>query len=243
MSIHETVSEKAWNKRIFIFIYFIYYFKILYSAALWYSDWRILPGQSLPHEELCRSVIIFMIQEFKILRYVLQPEIRITGLSLSGSSLQCGGVQGLWVCLNRRHVLARSAFLGVLTWQAEFRILLEQKFFLNLRCTFLRTYNVHCDAYILKIYFVSVFFRLWKGGMGHLNPYKAYHRRIPDPEIVTLHRRSNSKRVYGPQAFLLKLSLTAMIKSIKNKSRSYQKLMIYRLDTLLTLDFLVAIPL
>jgi hypothetical protein len=77
--------------------------------------------------------------------------------------------------------------------------------------------------------------------MGHLNPYKAYHRRIPDPEIVTLHRRSDSKRAYRPQAFFLKLSLTAMIKSIKNKSRSYQKLMI--MDTLLTLDFLIAIPL
>ena len=78
--------------------------------------------------------------------------------------------------------------------------------------------------------------------MGHLNPYKAYHRRIPDPEIVTLHRRSDSKRAYRPPAFFLKLSQTAMIKSIKNKSRSYQKLMIYRLDTLLTLHFLVAIP-
>jgi hypothetical protein len=48
--------------------------------------------------------------------------------------------------------------------------------------------------------------------MGHLNPFKAYHRKIPDPEIVTVHRRSNSKRVYRPQAFFLKLSLTAMIK-------------------------------
>jgi len=38
--------------------------------------------------------------------------------------------------------------------------------------------------------------------MGHLNPFKAYHRRISDPEIVTLHRRSNSKRAYRPQAFL-----------------------------------------
>jgi hypothetical protein len=82
-----------------------------------------------------------------------------------------------------------------------------------------------------------------RGGMGHLNPYKVYHRRIPDPEIVTLHRRSDSKRAYRLPAFFLKLSLTAMIKSIKNKSRSYQKLMIYRLDTLLALHFLIAIPL
>jgi hypothetical protein len=79
--------------------------------------------------------------------------------------------------------------------------------------------------------------------MGHLNPYKAYLWRIPDLEIVTVHKRSDSKRAYRPQAFFLKLSLTAMIKSIKNKSRPYQKLMIYRLDTLLTFDFLVAIPL
>jgi hypothetical protein len=32
----------------------------------------------------------------KILRYVIQPEIRITGLSLCGSSLQCGGVFTGW---------------------------------------------------------------------------------------------------------------------------------------------------
>ncbi len=35
-----------------------------------------------------------MIQEFKILRYVMQPEIRLTGLSLCGGSQQGGGVQG-----------------------------------------------------------------------------------------------------------------------------------------------------
>jgi hypothetical protein len=56
----------------------------------------------------------------------MQPEIRITGLSLSGSSLQCGGVPRVYaMSLIRRHVLARPAFLGVLAWQAEFRILLE----------------------------------------------------------------------------------------------------------------------
>ncbi len=38
-----------------------------------------------------------MIQEFKILQYVLQPEIRLTGLFLCGGSQQCGGVQGLGV--------------------------------------------------------------------------------------------------------------------------------------------------
>ncbi len=40
-------------------------FKIFSSVALRYSDWSILPGQSLPHEELYRSVIIFVIQELK----------------------------------------------------------------------------------------------------------------------------------------------------------------------------------
>jgi hypothetical protein len=36
-----------------------------------------------------------------------------------------------------------------------------------------------------------------------------------------VHRRSDSKRAYRPQAYFLKLSLTALIKQIKNKSRSY----------------------
>ncbi len=53
----------------------------------------ILPVHSLLHEELYRSITYFMNQELKFLRYVMQPEIRITSLSLSGISLQCGGVQ------------------------------------------------------------------------------------------------------------------------------------------------------
>ncbi len=67
--------------------------------------------------------------------------------------------------MSRQHVLARPAFLGVLAWQAEFRILLEhyRNFFLNLRCSFLRTYNVDCDAYIFKIYFVSDFLDSGRG--------------------------------------------------------------------------------
>jgi hypothetical protein len=40
-------------------------------------------------------------------------------------------------------------------------------------------------------------------------------------EIVTVHRRSNSKRAYRSQAFFKKLSKIATIKLIKNKSRSY----------------------
>jgi hypothetical protein len=49
-------------------------------------------------------------------------------------------------------------------------------------------------------------------GKGRLNAKKAYHRRIPNLEIVTVHRRSDSKRACRPQAFFLKLSLTALIK-------------------------------
>jgi hypothetical protein len=45
-----------------------------------------------------------------------------------------------------------------------------------------------------------------------VNPKKAFYRRIPNLDIVTVHRRSDSKRAYRPQAFFLKLSLTAMIK-------------------------------
>jgi hypothetical protein len=36
-----------------------------------------------------------------------------------------------------------------------------------------------------------------------------------------LHRRSDSKRAYWPQAFFQKLSLKALINQIKNKPRSY----------------------
>jgi hypothetical protein len=40
----------------------------------------------------------------------------------------------------------------------------------------------------------------------------AHNQRILNLEVVTLHRRSDSKRAYRPQAFIKKLSLTAMIK-------------------------------
>ena len=39
-------------------------------------------------------------------------------------------------------------------------------FFINLRCTFFRRYNVDCDAYIFKIYFVSVFLDSGRGALG-----------------------------------------------------------------------------
>jgi hypothetical protein len=66
-----------------------------------------------------------------------------------------------------------------------------------------------------------LFFLTLEVGKGCLNPKKAYHRRIHNLEIVTVHRRSGSKRAYRSQAFLKKLSQIATIKQIKNKSRSY----------------------
>ncbi len=43
------------------------------------------------------------------------------------------------------------------------------------------------------------------GGRGLVNPKKDYNRRIANLEIVTVHRRSDSKRVYRSQAFFLKI--------------------------------------
>jgi hypothetical protein len=45
--------------------------------------------------------------------------------------------------------------------------------------------------------------------------------RAGEVEVVTLHRRSDSKRAYRPRAFFFKFILIALIKQIKNKSRSY----------------------
>jgi hypothetical protein len=60
------------------------------------------------------------------------------------------------------------------------------------------------------------------GGKGSSkNLPTAYNRRILNLEVVTLHRRSDSKRAYRLQAFFKKLSLIELIKQIKNKSRSY----------------------
>jgi hypothetical protein len=52
-----------------------------------------------------------------------------------------------------------------------------------------------------------------------------------------------AKERTGLRRFFKKLSLVALIKQIKNKSRSYKKVKIHQLDILLTLEFLVAIPL
>jgi hypothetical protein len=66
-----------------------------------------------------------------------------------------------------------------------------------------------------------LFFWTLEVGKGRLNPKNVYHRRIHNLEIVTVHRRSDTKRAYRPQAFFKKLSQIATIKQIKNKSRSY----------------------
>ncbi len=75
------------------------------------------------------------------------------------------------------------------------------------------------------IYFSPSFylfsFGLWRGeGVIQSTCRPAHNRRILNLEVVTLHKRSDSKRVYRPQAFFKKLSLIALIKQIKNKSRS-----------------------
>jgi hypothetical protein len=57
-----------------------------------------------------------------------------------------------------------------------------------------------------------LFFWTLEVGNRRLNLKKAYHWRIPNLETVTVHRRSDSKRAYQPQAYILKLSLTTMIK-------------------------------
>ncbi len=135
--------------------------KILYSVALWYSDWRILPVHSLPHEELYRSITYFMNQELKFLRYVMQPEIRITGLSLSGISLQCGGVQDPWLSSVDMYW---PALLALAYWPGrqslEYCWSLLDNFFLNLRCTFLHTYSLLCDAYIFQFILFLIFWTL-----------------------------------------------------------------------------------
>ena len=76
----------------------------------------------------------------------------------------------------------------------------EINFLKNPRCTFLCMYNVHCNTYIFKD-IVFLFFWTLEGGRGLVNPMKAYHRRIANLEIVTVHRRSDSKRAYRSPAF------------------------------------------
>jgi hypothetical protein len=61
---------------------------------------------------------------------------------------------------------------------------------LNLRCTFISAYNVHCNIYILAT--VIIYFLLDSGGGKgkHLPP--AHNRRILNLEVVTLCKTSDS---------------------------------------------------
>jgi hypothetical protein len=107
--------------------------------------------------------------------------------------------------------------------QVEFRIVWDHlcKKFLNPRCTFISAYNVHYNTNILG--HSLVYFLLdsggGKGSSKHLPP--AHNRMILNLEVVTLHRRRDTKRAYRLQAFFKKLGLIELIKQIKNKSRSY----------------------
>ncbi len=93
------------------------------------------------------------------------------------------------------------------------------EYFWNILDIFFFNRDVH--SYVLTFYILIhmfpkiillLFFWTLEVGKRRVNPKKAYHQRIPNLETVTVHRRSDSKRAYRPQAFFLKLSLTAMIK-------------------------------
>jgi hypothetical protein len=57
-----------------------------------------------------------------------------------------------------------------------------------------------------------------EGERGHVNPKMI--RIILNLEIVTVHRRSDSKRAYRSDAFF-KINPDSKDKKIKNKSQSY----------------------
>jgi hypothetical protein len=140
----------------------------------------VSPEQDFRHQQDLNPPVYYFLRS-KIFRQVTQVQIRIPGSSLSRGSLQCR-----W-------------------WDSkvEFRIVLEHlwKKFFNPRFTFIHAYNVHCNTYILGPVFI--YFLLDSGGgrghTKHLPP--AHNRRILNLEAVTLHRRSDSKRAYRPQAF------------------------------------------
>ncbi len=98
-------------------------------------------------------------------------------------------------------------------------MILEFKILRHMMQPEIRITGLYMVIHIFSKIILLLFFWTLEVGKGRLNPKKAYHRRIPNLEIVTVHRRSDSKRAYRPQVFFLKLSLTAMIKWIKNMSR------------------------
>ncbi len=106
--------------------------------------------------------------------------------------------------------------------QSEFRIVLEHlwKFVKNPRCTFIHAYNVHFDTYILAPVFI--YFLLDSG--GGKGSYKA-HAAQPTTggfwilKLLLCKRGVTAKERTGLRRFFFKLSLIALIKQIKNKSR------------------------
>ena len=132
---------------------------------------------------------------------------------LSGISLQCGGVQDPWLSSVDMYW---PALLALAYWPGrqslEYCWSLLDNFFLNLRCTFLRTYNVHCDSYILKIYFVSVFL---DSGRGYGSP-KSFISLPPED--------SWSSNCYCTQEEWQQKSVPASGIFIKMKPDSYDKM-------------------
>ena len=109
---------------------------------------------------------------------MMQPEIRITGLSLCGSSQQCGGVQGFCFA---SFDMYRPALLTLPYWPGRQSL----EYFWNILVIFFLIRDVH--SYVRTLYIVIhifskiillLFFWTLEVGKRCLNPKKAYHRRI-----------------------------------------------------------------
>ncbi len=151
----------------------------------------------------------------------MQPEIRITGLSPSGISLQCGGVQDLWLSSVDMYW---PALLALAYWPGrqslEYCWSLLDNFFFYLRCTFLHTYSLYCDAYIFKFILFQIFWTL-EGRHGSPKSQES----LPSEDswswnCYCAQEEWQQKSVLASGIFLT-ISLTAIIKQFKNMSRSY----------------------
>ena len=74
-------------------------------------------------------------------------------------------------------------------------------FFLSIRDVRSYVRTLYIVIHIFSKIILLLFSWTLEEGKGSLNPKKAYHRRIHNLEIVTVHRRSDSKRAYRSQAF------------------------------------------
>jgi hypothetical protein len=124
---------------------------------VWYSDWSNLSEQPLPHEELYRSVTFWS----KSSGMWCNRRSEITGISLSGSSLQCGAavvVHGIWFALSTCTVppcFSCRAGLGAGGQQVEFRIFVK-----HLRLIFLKIRDVY--FYVRTTYnVIHIFFNIF----------------------------------------------------------------------------------